>query len=196
MTHTELYRFSSRAYGATIAASPDIFEKALEDGRNDFDCNCHKFLLVGDYDYYRYPIVFRQYDGHRLRDFLDTGFPPVYLISDRVVTLLKDNKITGWDNYPIVLYDKKGKAIDGYSGFSIIGKGGIFSKYWEYGYNSQTKESFVDKRGIYKISQWDGSDIFMISRDIIITDRVMKLFSSNKVTAVDYEKLSDIVDII
>ena len=125
MNCIDLYRFGSIGYSTTLTARPEIFEKALGEGRNDFDTNCHRFLLVGDYEYYTFPIVFRQYDGKRLRDFLDTGWPPVYLISDRVVSLLKDNSITGWHNYPVKLFDKKGNLIEGYSGFSVLGKAGF-----------------------------------------------------------------------
>lgn len=201
MSYTDFYLFSSLAYGTTLAATPDIFEKALEEGRNDFDRHCHTFLLPGEYIYYQFPIVFRQYDGNRLRDFLDTGYPPVYLISDRVVSILKENGVSGWDNYCIKLYDKKGNIIDGYSGFSVTGKGGVFSKSWDREYNSKDNESYVKTRGLYDISQWDGSDIFLVGRFpitsyIIITERVMKLLETNKVTAVEYERLSDFVDII
>ena len=194
MDYIDFYRFSSVAYATTVAACPDIFEKAIAEGRNDFDRHCYRFLLVGDYEYYRFPIVFHQYDGKRLRDFLDTGWPPVYLISDRVVTLLKDNAITGWHNYPVKLYDKKENLIEGYSGFSVLGKGGTYSKVWERGYNKETNESFIETRGLYDLCQWDGSDIFMVQGGIIITERVMKLLKTNKVTAVQYEKLSDLVD--
>ena len=196
MDSIEFYRFKSVAYGTTFTARPDIFEKALEEGRNDFDTNCYRFLLVGDYDYYRFPIVFRQYDGKRLRDFLDTGWPPVYLVSDRVVSLLKENGITGWHNYPIQLFDKKGNLIEGYSGFSVLGKGCKYSKSWERGFNKETFESFTASRGLYDISQWDGSDIFMVRGEIVITEKAMKLMKANKVTAVEYEKLSDLVDYI
>ena len=192
----DFYRFSSVAYATTIAACPDIFEKAIADGRNDFDRHCYRFLLVGEYEYFQFPIVFRQYDGKRLRDFLDTGWPPVYLISDRVVSLLKDNLITGWHNYSIKLFDKKGNSIEGYSGFSVLGKGGKYSKVWDRGYNKETHESFIENRGLYDLGQWDGSDFFMVHGGIIITERVMKLMKANKVTAVEYEKLSDLVDFI
>lgn len=191
-----LYRFSSVAYATTIAASPDIFEKAISERRNDFDRHCYRFLLVGQYEYYQFPIVFRQYDGKRLRDFLDTGWPPVYLVSDRVVSLLKENGISGWHNYPIQLFDKKGNVIEGYSGFSVLGKGGVYSKGWERGYNKETKESFIVSRGLYDLNQWDGSDFFMVRGEIVITERVMKLMKANKVTAVAYEKLSDLVDYV
>ena len=63
MVRKEFYRFESLAYGTTFTATPDIFEKAIEEDRNDFDRHCHKFLLRGEFEYYRYPIVFRQYDG-------------------------------------------------------------------------------------------------------------------------------------
>ncbi len=196
MDYINFFRFSSIGFGTTFAASPYIFEVALKEGRNDFDRHCYKFLLVGDYDYYCFPIVFRQYDGKRLRDFLDTGWPPVYLISDRVIALLEESEVTGWQNYPIKLYDKKGNIIDGYSGFSVIGKGGSFLKFWDYGYNIETNKQFIKKRGLYDLAQWDGSDIFMVSNDIIITPKVMKLMKSNKVSAVEFEMLSNLVDYI
>ena len=113
MACTDFYRFRSRAYGTTFTARPDIFEKALKEGRNDFDLHCHKFLFHGDYEYYRFPIIFHQYDGKYLRDFLDLGDPPVYLVSNRVIELLRENTITGWKNYPISLFDKKGKCYRG-----------------------------------------------------------------------------------
>ena len=194
MDYTDFYRFASRAYETTVAARPDIFEIALREGRNDFDLHCHKFLLIGEYDYYRFPIVFRQFDGKCLRDFLDTGYPPVYLISERIVSILKENDISGWHIYPIKLYDNKGNITKGYYGFSVIGKGGMFSKFWDYGYNIETNEQFVKNRGRYDLAQWDGSDIFMVSNDIIITPKVMKLMKTNKVSAVEYELLSKLVD--
>lgn len=198
MAYNEFYRFESLAYGTTFTATPDIFEKAIEEDRNDFDRHCHKFLLRGEYEYYRYPIVFRQYDGKYLRDFLDCGCPPVYLVSQRVVDLLKENEITGWDNYPITLYDKKGNIVEGYYGFSVLGRGGKFTRIWNYGWDKEIQKSFLASRGIYDISQWDGSDIFLVHNNgwIIITERVMKLMKSIKVTAVEYLKLSDDTDII
>ena len=196
MICTEFYRFRSRAFGTTFTARPDIFEKALKEGRNDFDLHCHKFLFHGDYEYYRFPIVFRQYEGKYLRDFLDLGYPPICLVSNRVVDILSENKITGWDKYPITLYDKKGNVVEGYTGFSVVGKGGKFSQFWDYGYIVDSNQSYVKHRGIYDISQWDGSDIFLVHDYILITERVMKLMKSIKVTAVEYERLSDDTDII
>ena len=192
MACTDFYRFRSRAYGTTFTARPDIFEKALKEGRNDFDLHCHKFLFHGDYEYYRFPIIFHQYDGK----YLDLGYPPVYLVSNRVIELLRENTITGWKNYPISLFDKKGNVIEGYSGFSVVGKGGKFTQFWDYGYVVESNKSYVKSRGIYDISQWDGSDIFLVHDYIVITGRVMKLMKSIKVTAVEYERLSDDTDII
>ena len=80
--------------------------------------------------------------------------------------------------------------------FSVLGKGGKYSKVWDRGYNKETHESFIENRGLYDLGQWDGSDFFMVHGGIIITERVMKLMKANKVTAVEYEKLSDLVDFI
>ena len=70
------------------------------------------------------------------------------------------------------------------------------SKSWERGFNKETFESITASRGLYDISQWDGSDIFMVRGEIVITEKAMKLMKANKVTAVEYEKLSDLVDYI
>ena len=119
------------------------------------------------------------------------------MVSERVVNLLNENEITGWNNYPITLYDKKGNIVDGYYGFSVLGRGGKFSRLWNYGWNKETQKSFLASRGVYDISQWDGSDIFFVQNSwILITERVMKLMKSIKVTAVEYKKLSDDTDII
>ena len=196
MNCTNFYRFESRAYGTTFTARPDIFEKALKEGRNDFDLHCHKFLFHGDYEYYRFPIVFRQYDGKYLRDFLDLGYPPTCLVSDRVVDLLSENGITGWKKYPITLFNIKGNVVEGYSGFSVVGKGGKFSQFWDYEYIVESNRNHVKQRGVYDISQWDGSDIFLVHNYILMTERVMKLMKTIKVTSVDFERLSDDTDII
>lgn len=135
MVYNNFYRLQSRGYETTFAATPVIFENAIKEGINDYNRHCHKHLLVGEYDRYQFPIIFQQYDGKRLRDFLDTGYPPVYLVSDRVVNILENNGISGWKTYPITLYDKNGNLVGGFSGFSILGNGGVFSKLWDYGYD-------------------------------------------------------------
>ena len=194
MIYISFFRFKSLGYNTTFSASPDIFENAIKEGRNDYDRQCYKLLLTGKYDCFHFPIVYRQQDGKTFRDFLDTGWPPVYLVSDRIITLLNENRITGWQSYPIVLYDKKGNLIEGYSGFSVIGKGGNYSMAWERGFDKEKKKHFIESRGLYDLSQWDGSDFFLVSDEILITERTMKLLKQNKVSAVEYENLSLLVD--
>ena len=96
-----------------------------------------------------------------------------FIISDRTVNLLEDNHITGWKTFPVEIYDKKGNLISGYQGFSVTGRGG------------STKD------GKYKISQWDGSDIFMIGNGMHhVIERVKILLEENKIDAAEFEPFS------
>jgi len=49
-------------------------------------------------------------------------FPPVFLISEKVCNLFKENGVTGWKQYDVIVKDKKGKIIHGYYGFTVTGK--------------------------------------------------------------------------
>ncbi len=192
------YKLGSRAYTTTFSASPNLFNKALEE--NDHGVNreiCDK-LLFGEFGHYSFPIAFHQYDGKRLRDVLDTGWPPLYLISDKMKDLLINNNITGWKSYPIELFDKKDSLITGYNGLSIIGRGGKYDKDYELGYLDEEKEHFGAKvRGVYNVENWDGSDMFIMwYRELIVTERVVKLLKKNKIDAIDYQRLSDYVDYV
>ena len=192
----DLYFFDSRDYGTTFTARPEIIEKAQKECGKDYDLHFNRCLLRGEYEYYSFPIVFRQFEGSRLRDFLNTGDPPVYLVSNRVLSLLRENRITGWERYPIILFDKKNNLIDGYSGFSVLGQGGSFAKWREYRYDKKKEELYVKERGVYDISQWDGSDFFLIDSFLIVTARVVHVMKANKVTALSFQKFSDDTDII
>lgn len=64
-------------------------------------------LIKGNYEDMAFPIAFKQGTGNNLLDILDTGFPGLYLISERLKAILEDNHLTGWKTYPIKLYDKK-----------------------------------------------------------------------------------------
>ena len=192
------FKFSSRAYLTTVAACPDLHVKAIDENTHDSNRKIYDNLLIGEYEPYSFPIVFHQYDGNRLRNVLDTGWPPVYLISDRMRDILIDNNITGWKAYTIELYDKKDRIISGYNGFSVIGRGGSYDKNYKLGYLDKEKQHFgATTRGLYNLSNWDGSDFFIMwYRELIVTERVMKLLKKNKIDAIEYEKLSDYVDYI
>ena len=123
----------------------------------------YRSLLDGHYyPEITFPVIFRQGGyGSRLRDFLisDYGYS-VTLISSYFKGLLEEHGITGWKSYPAQLFDKKGREIPGYHGFTITGRCGPRDL-------SQSERIFrngiaEDYKGIVlNPESWDGSDIFI-----------------------------------
>ena len=189
----EFYDFTSRGYLTTVRAGSILFDDAINNNEYGLNRDIHDNMIVGQYEGYEFPIEFKQDKeyGSRLRDVLDTGYPPAYLISDRFRDLLTENNVTGWKTYPIRLYDKKGNLINGYNGLSFIGRGGDFDALPEYNYKMRWgTDDYVQKKGIYNINNLDGSDIFKVRGYILMTERVMKLIKKNKIDAVEFKKIS------
>ena len=128
--------------------------------------------------------IFRHIDGKRMRDLLDMRYTGShFLISDRLKSILEENRFTGWKCYPIELYDKKGNPITGYSGFTVTGHGGrlyrSFNKGWD---------SIGDYYLAWNPACWDGSDFFRFDNasHLLVTEKVMTVLKKNRVDAVDF----------
>lgn len=190
----DFYTFSSKGYLTTFAASPEIFETKTGYGHE------MRNLIRGKYDDFNFPLTFNKIkddSGTKLRDVLDTRYPPAYLISDRMKSLLEEYHITGWICYPIELYDKKNVLITGYHGFSITGRAGAMDvknqPIVEKNYREDGPICKVYKGGFFDIDTWDGSDIFILDNSywVIVTARVVELLKKHKITALEFERLSD-----
>ena len=81
-------------------------------------------LLLGEYSQLEFPIRFEHESGTVLSDFLDTGWPGWFLISERVCSSFRDRGLTGWKTYPIMLVDKRANEVQGYCGLSFTGRAG------------------------------------------------------------------------
>ena len=112
------FYFCSKLSSSTLQAHADNL-KTNENGIDD-EWN----LVKGKYKSINFPVIFKQKYGKKLTDILDTGWPGLCLISDRMKMILEEHKLTGWMTYLIKLYDKKGGEIPGYHGFSVIGRCG------------------------------------------------------------------------
>ncbi len=190
----DYYTFSSKGYLTTFSAFPSIFN-----GKTGFGNDIEK-LIKGEYKDFDLPLRFDQNEGDRgknFRDVLDTRYPPAYLISDRMKNLLEENLITGWRTYSIELFDQKKNQIFGYNGFSITGRAGVMDL---------TNQPIIEKPfyeggpmgkfyngGYFDINTWDGSDFFILENSywVIVTKRAVDLMKKNKVTALEYQRLSD-----
>lgn len=176
-----LYRFSDSGVISMFKAVPEIVLKAVETKTNIQDCpfpgHFQTLLYLGRYqNWMEFPIIFRQYEGKRLGDVIETGWPGSYLISDLLKETLEKNELTGWKTYPVLLYDNKHNLIQGYHGLSFIGYGGY------YVIPSGTPVSKISSLPIadrqYDVRQWDGSDFFTINNatySIINGEKVLNI---------------------
>src|SRR5581483_6494215 len=112
------------------------------------------------------PVVFVRDEGSRLFDWVPTTHS-VVVISPRVCEALNAASATGWRTFPIRVADVP--ASEGYVGLSILGR-------------AQANWSLSEKierphqhdvpawRGLFfDPESWDGSDLFLVSGQIVVT---------------------------
>lgn len=194
MNIENFYLFSSKSSSSTIQVHA-VNLSSKEDNNGLF--NEHK-LIQGVYSGIIFPVVFKQEYGKKLEDVLDTGWPSLYLISDKMKSVLEDNNLTGWKSFAIKILDKQGQEIKGYHGLSIMGRCGPID------YN---KAKIIEKRLIpngpsgkyYKglhigLDKWDASDFFLPEKyfGIITTQRAAEILKQNKLTNIKIENLAEI----
>lgn len=183
------FSFGSKLISSTVQAS------AIDLKVNENRAIDSSKLITGLYDGIDFPIVFKQEHGKNFTDILDTGWHRLYLISDRMKSILKDNHLTGWQTFPIKLYDKHGNEIPAYNGFSIIGRSGP---------TNYDKSEIIEKREVptgplceyYKgvfFDNWDGSDFFIPdnTHHIFITKKAACILKNNKITNMKLKNLSE-----
>ncbi len=135
------------------------------------------------------------------KDVIWTGNAHPLIFSESVIDILIKNKITGWETYPVKVYDKSLKEIPRkFFGFIICGR----SNFVDY-----TRSEIVIKRlgikdtpyvrGLYFFNDhWDESDFFMEKSDPdkkinmrrYCTERVYQIFRKNKIINLAFEKVT------
>lgn len=157
----------------------------------------HK-LIQGVYDNITFPVLFKQEYGNKLADILDTGWSSLYLISDKMKTLLENNLLTGWKTFPVKVSSKEGKEIEGFHGFSITGRCGLvdFTKA-----ETITKELVPGgpmgefNKGLYfDIEAWDKSDFFIPENyfGIIVSKKASEILSNSNLSNINLLNLLDV----
>ena len=190
------YDFGSSMASAAASVIPEVFMKAIVNGDYSWRRDLHRLLAWGEYpEELEFPVVFHHSESRDWRDLVHMHYhKEVFLISERVEKILIDNSITGWESYPIIIFDKKGKEIKGYTGFSVTGRGGYF-----YGAFTPKWEIMCDHhlRKRWDVSQWDGSDLFRIHPNYMITTaKVRDLFIANRIRGAKFTPFSEFVDFI
>jgi len=122
-------------------------------------------------------------------DFLGTNSAHVYVASERVLVLLKEHGLTGYDTYNVEVSGGK-VELPKYYGFTAVGRGvHILPKESGVELSSErrpdgTRRIMGMKRLMFDESQWDGSDFFYpeeLPGMILVTERVKNLFKREKV---------------
>ena len=136
-------------------------------------------ILRGNYEGVEFPLYFKQFYGtKKLWDILNASFG-FWFISKRLKNVLEENRFTGWQTYPIKLFYKNMKPIEGYYGFSVVGRcGPIDYSKSEIIKCVQPETGYTWKA--YKVwyiglDEWDGSDFFFPgeTRHTIVTQKVV-----------------------
>lgn len=192
MNIKDYYTLGSKLLSSTFQAHPI----SLKSGEGNIDDNLR--LVLGEYSYIDFPVIFKQEYGKNLRDILDTGFARLYLISENMRLILEEHELTGWNTFPTVVKDKKGNEVKGYYGFTITGRCGSI----DYEKSEIIKKSLVKGgpksryyKGLYVgLDEWDGSDFFLPKGTFhpIVTKKAMQLITKAKLTNIRFEKLSEI----
>jgi len=156
------FDFGSKLLRSTFHSSPI-----------DIPYNGHIELITGNYKNIKFPVIFKQNSGKNLLDILDTGHANLFLISEKLKSVLMENELTGWKTYPIKLFDKKNSTILGYHGFSITGRCGPIN----YEKSTIIEERLIPtgplvrfyKGRFFDVKNWDKSDFFLPEETIRIT---------------------------
>lgn len=201
----KMYLFRTEGYLTTVAVSPDLFEFAIKNGLfgPDSGRDIHRQLLFKEYKennvyppFVEFPVVYRQFDGKMFRDMLEMRADgPYFLMSDRMRDIMERNSITGWRSFPITLYDRKGKEIKGYNGFSVIGDGGALIEH------THPEEEILwyqnPKYFKWDIKQWDGTDIFRIKPyKVVVTQKVKDILKINAVQSPCFVPIENRITVI
>lgn len=144
------------------------------------------------------PVPARWFMGSKKpSDLIGTTMATPLLVSDRVVTLLRDAGFTGWRTYPVDLVGHNSAPIPGYHGLAIHGRCGPID---------DSKSVQVSKQfpgGVFPVwmglyfdpDTWDGSDLFM-SEDgsgwKFVVEDVKRAFQKAKIRNVRFERLDEV----
>jgi len=103
------------------------------------------------------------------------------LVSEKIVGLLREKEITGWDARPIDLFDGAKRLLAGYYLLEVRGRcGPIEDSRSAISQKNYPRGSFPVWRGLYfDPNSWDGSDVFTPAGNvawIFLTQQVKRVF--------------------
>ena len=125
------------------------------------------------------PFAVKVSEGKKLYDIVHFQDPFNFAISERVHKLLKDDSVTGWNSYEIVIEGRSEK----YYGFQVLGRCGELKR---------PKEPGFVKGCEFEYTTWDGSDFFCPDGTLYVfcTEKVRQLFIANQITNFELADIS------
>lgn len=152
-------------------------------------------LLCGDTKP-QLPVVVERDEGTKIYDVIWTGWL-VPLVGPRFISVLRDNDVSGWDEYPVEIVDQRGEESDGFSGLVVRGRCGPLrddlSEVVEVVYPSGVRSTEY-KGWLFDPETWDGSDVFVptpCGPIFYVTSRVRDLLVREKITNIELEKATE-----
>jgi len=143
-------------------------------------------------------IYFKRHMGKNVYDLIPTGFAYLYLVSEKVHDLLRSNKVSGWNTFPVKVFDSQKNEISGYYGFSVTGRCGPIDSSKSKKVNKPAPTPYGKPydalEGLYFLpGSWDGSEIFSPSNTAhtFVTEKVKELFEQERITNAEFEKITE-----
>ena len=171
-----------------------------------YESQCDSDLLHGEYENYKFPVIFLSKDSEyiknkKITDFLSTGYAgSVYAVSEKVVDVLSSNNITGWKTYPVEVYDRNENYIGGYYGFTITGRCLALKPSLAEPYVKQYPGGPYNtyKGHPLNLDYWDGSDIFLLQGTTFqfVSKKVKNIIKKNKLTNICFEDIAEFTEIM
>jgi len=144
------------------------------------------------------PIQYEVCEGRLEKDLIGTTHAGIYLVSDNLIRVLKENTVSGWGVFDIELYFKKG-LLSGYSGFFVRGRCGELDntrckKKVQPALSEKTQPYTVMTGYYFDEETWDHSDIFIPdnTRVIITTGRVRECLLSSNISNISLTPVEDV----
>lgn len=144
------------------------------------------------------PVRLMVQSGSRHGDWVSTTYPPLRVVSRRLLELLAEKSFTGWGSFPVQIAERGGHLVEGYEGFAVTGRCGPLDA-------TRSQEAirppisphgnaYPVREGLYfEESSWDGSDIFRPEGTgfVICTDAVRRCLTKSKMKNLRFEPLTE-----
>lgn len=144
------------------------------------------------------PLCLRAYRGGQPVEVIWSAYPPITVVSQRVVDLFRNQGFTGWATYTVEVRDKTGKVLPGYHGLAVTGRTGerdlsrveVSSRLL----HPLGKPQTILTGFYFEDDSWDGSDFCVVGSTIriVVTGRVVEFFRRAKIRNVEFVRLPEV----